>query len=100
MVYIFAFIIKIYFFQPKRLSYLCLFITSFLLSCSHADNIDREVKKSINDSIYAINNKLAKERMAKIESQYNVKGCSNSYIFQIHIYLPIPKTTIMNTLST
>lgn len=75
MAYIFAFIIKILLFQTKRLSYLCLFITSFLLSCSHADDIDREVKKSINDSIYAINNKLAKERMAKIESQYNTEGC-------------------------
>lgn len=67
MAYIFAFIIKILLFQTKRLSYLCLFIISFLLSCSHADDIDWEVKKSINDSIYAINNKLAKERMAKIE---------------------------------
>jgi len=75
MVYIFAFIIKILLFQTKRLSYLCLFITIFLISCSHEDDIDWDIKKSINDSIYVINNRLAKERMAQIESQYNTEGC-------------------------
>lgn len=56
---------------------LCLYflIIASLSSCSHADDIDWDIKKSINDSIYVINNRLAKERMAQIESQYNTEGC-------------------------
>lgn len=46
MVYIFAFMIKIYFFQPKRRSYLSLFITIFLISCSHEDDIGWDIKNS------------------------------------------------------
>lgn len=75
MNHIFVFLIRPTGFFQKCLLCLYFLVIASLSSCSHADDIDWDIKKSINDSIYIINNKLAKERMAKIESQYNAEGC-------------------------
>lgn len=75
MVHNFAFLTRLIGTFPKFLLCLYFLIIASLSSCSHADDIDWDIKKSINDSIYVINNRLAKERMAQIESQYNTEGC-------------------------